>query len=151
MNSEKIFKNILIYIQYNGNRSKSGCFQNTSNLYAANQNGEIIHIFSKLPIKGSKTVSCYDSVLVKKIWRKNKKARQSHRFIWECFNGIIPGEKVIDHINNIKDENRIYNLQLITPQENTKKSAKNRGYSFAAQNHPNSKCVKSINLETKDV
>ena len=32
-----------------------------------------------------------------------------HRFVYECFNGIIPDGKVIDHVNNIKDDNRLCN------------------------------------------
>ena len=69
-----------------------------------------------------------------------------HRFIWECYNGMIPGGFVIDHINDIRDENRLCNIQLVTQQENCKKSAKNRDYSFAKNNHQNKRLVKAINL-----
>ena len=45
-----------------------------------------------------------------------------HRFIYECFHGLINDPKlVIDHINNIKTDNRLENLQLITPSQNQKK------------------------------
>ena len=80
-----------------------------------------------------------------------QKRYQVHRFVWECYNGIIPDGKVIDHINNNKKDNRLCNLQLMTPQQNCKKSAKNRDYSFAAQNHKNRKCVKAINKDTNEV
>ena len=73
-----------------------------------------------------------------------------HRFIWECFNGIIPEGKVIDHINNDKEDNRLCNLQLVT-QENCKKSAKDRDYTFVAKNHENRKCVKVIKKNTNEV
>ena len=43
---------------------------------------------------------------------------QAHRFIFECFYGEIKGNKVIDHINNKKHDNRIENLQAITQKEN---------------------------------
>ena len=56
-----------------------------------------------------------------------------HRFVWECFNGIIPERKEIDHINNNKEDNRLCNLQLMTPQQNCKKSAKDRDFSFIHQ------------------
>ena len=42
-----------------------------------------------------------------------------HRFIFECFHGKINDVKlVIDHINNIKTDNRLENLQLITQSQN---------------------------------
>lgn len=34
----------------------------------------------------------------------------------------------VDHINNIRTDDRIENLQILTPSENTKKSAKGRTY-----------------------
>ena len=45
-----------------------------------------------------------------------------HRFIFECFHGKINDAKlVVDHINNIKTDNRLDNLQLITHSQNIKK------------------------------
>ena len=61
---------------------------------------------------------------VRKHAQSGLKSYQVHRFIWECFNGIIPDDKVIDHINNDKEDNRLCSLQLITQQNNCKKSAK---------------------------
>ena len=52
---------------------------------------------------------------------------------WECFHDIIPDGKVVDHINDNKEDNRLCNLQVVTQQENCKKSAKNRDYSFAVR------------------
>ena len=51
-----------------------------------------------------------------------RKAYRKHRFIFECFHGKINDAKlVIDHINNIKTDNRLENLQLITQSQNIKK------------------------------
>ena len=58
---------------------------------------------------------------------------------------------MIDHINNDKEDNRLCNLQLITHQQNCKKSVKDRDYKFAAKNHENRKCVKATNKNTKEV
>lgn len=44
-----------------------------------------------------------------------------HRIVWETFKGPIPEGFVVDHINDIKDDNRLENLQLLTPKENTLK------------------------------
>ena len=120
-------------------------------LYAADENGNIIHIVKKVPMKGAKQYSGYMRFSVRKYAQSSKKTFQVHRFIWECFNGAIPDGKVIDHINDIKDDNRLNNLQLVTQQENCKKSAKDRDFSSLAKNHVNKKCVKAINIETNEV
>lgn len=41
-----------------------------------------------------------------------------HRAIYETFVGEIPEGYVIDHINTIKDDNRLSNLRCVTPTEN---------------------------------
>ena len=41
-----------------------------------------------------------------------------HRIIWEMFNGEIPKGLQIDHINGIRDDNRIDNLRLVTNGQN---------------------------------
>ena len=120
------------------------------NLYAANENGELIHIIKKVPIQGTKNHFGYMQCNVRKYGERQKKYFV-HRFVWECFDTIILEGKVIDHINNDKVDNRLCNLQLVTQQENCKKSAKNRDYTFAAENHKNKKCVKAINITTNEV
>jgi len=55
-------------------------------------------------------------------WGKKLTERASlriHRVVYETFIGIIPEGFVVDHINNIKDDNRLENLQLLTPKDNT--------------------------------
>jgi hypothetical protein len=43
-----------------------------------------------------------------------------HRLIWEAVHGPIPAGKQINHINAKKADNRIENLECVTPAENTK-------------------------------
>jgi hypothetical protein len=52
----------------------------------------------------------------------NKKKYQCHRIIFEMFNGEIPEELFIDHIDNNRENNKIENLQLATKSENNRKS-----------------------------
>lgn len=44
-----------------------------------------------------------------------------HRFVWEYFNGKIPEGMQVDHKNNIRDDNRIENLQLLSKNDNGRK------------------------------
>ena len=43
---------------------------------------------------------------------------RAHRFIWECHNGLITDNRVINHIDGNKANNCISNLELITQKEN---------------------------------
>ena len=42
----------------------------------------------------------------------------AHRLVYEAFIGKIPEGKEIDHINTIKDDNRITNLRCVDRKEN---------------------------------
>jgi len=42
----------------------------------------------------------------------------AHRLVWETFNGAIPDGMEIDHINSVRDDNRISNLRCVTHSEN---------------------------------
>ena len=121
------------------------------NLYASDENENIIHLVKQVPSIGQKHKSGYLMCVVRKHGQNRQKNFLVHRFIYECFKGLIPDGKVIDHVNNIKDDNRLCNLQLVTPSENNKKSAKRRDYTFAAKNHQNKKCVKATNIDTNEV
>lgn len=47
-----------------------------------------------------------------------KKTTGQHRIVWELHFGTIPEDKVIDHIDRDKSNNKIENLRLVTQQEN---------------------------------
>ena len=59
-----------------------------------------------------------------------------HRFVYEVFKGPIPHCLEIDHINSIKTDNRIKNLQLLNHRKNVQKGA--------------NKKIISINIESGD-
>ena len=118
--------------------------------YGANKQGEVINVDRCVPMKGNSENDGYLKVCVRGSGVKKQKSVIAHRFIYECYNGIIPDDMVIDHINDNKQDNRLKNLQLCTQQQNCKKSAAKRDYSFVAHNHMNKKYIKAINLETNE-
>jgi hypothetical protein len=54
-----------------------------------------------------------------------------HRLIWESYYGPIPKDKVIDHINQNKLDNRIENLRLASKAMNRRNSDKIKGYTYS--------------------
>ena len=91
--------------------------------WESNREGIVRHVKHKKDIGrlgnvGYLKINVYDEGI--------RKDYLKHRFIFECFHGKINDVKlVVDHINNIKTDNRLENLQLITPRENQKKENPN--------------------------
>ena len=73
------------------------------------------------------TFKIFDKKLIK------TKTYYIHRFEWECVKGDIPEGFVIDHIDSVKTNNKIENLQLLTLEENVRKG--------------NNKPIKSFNIK----
>lgn len=48
-----------------------------------------------------------------------------HRLVWEAFNGQIPEGLQVNHINEVKTDNRLSNLNLMTAKENTNWGSRN--------------------------
>ena len=112
--------------------------------YAASKCGKVVNIDRKAILLGKLETSGYLLCTVRAKNAKVRKTVQVHRFVYECYHGIIPDGLVIDHINDDRIDNRLCNLQLLTPQENSIKAAKNRG----KRSPP--RPVVAINLTTGD-
>ena len=101
--------------------------------YAASKNGDVINLKTKRIIKMIKSNGyLYFNICDKKL--EKPKNYYQHRFVFEVFRGPIPRFFEVDHINEIKSDNRIKNLQLLTHKQNVEKS----------KNKP----IISINIET---
>ena len=90
--------------------------------YAANKNGDILSLKNKIVLKMLN--NGYDYLFFKICDKKLEKAINyyQHRFVYEVFRGSIPCCFEVDHINEIKKDNRIKNLQLLTRNQNVGKS-----------------------------
>lgn len=70
---------------------------------------------------------------------KGKRYR-SHRLVWVIHNGCI-ADGEMDHINGVKDDNRIINLRVVTTQENQKNTKMHK--------HNTSGCM-GVHFHTRD-
>ena len=90
--------------------------------YAASKNGEIINVKNKIILKMRDNGNGYLYFTVSDKNLEKPKNYYQHRFVYEVFKGPIPRCLEIDHINNIKKDNRIKNLQLLNHKPNIEKS-----------------------------
>lgn len=52
---------------------------------------------------------------------------KAHRVAWILAHGAVPHGKQIDHINGIRDDNRLCNLRLVTQRKTTRIDARQGG------------------------
>ena len=89
--------------------------------YAASKNGDVLSLKSERIMRMSNYRGYLGFSICDKKLEKPKIYTQ-HRFVYEVFQGPIPSCFEVDHINEIKSDNRIKNLQLLTPKKNIEKS-----------------------------
>ena len=117
--------------------------------YAASKDGEILNVKTGRILKKNLTDQGYYQF---KISDKNlikPKNYYIHRFEWECVKGVIPEGFVIDHIDSVKTNNKIENLQLLTVSENIRKGNSKPILSFNIKNNKqkNYESITSASLE----
>ena len=117
--------------------------------YAASEDGVIIHVKLGKPRKGNLKHDGYLYIGIYINQEKKVKSYSSHRFVFECFSGLIEKNKQINHINFIRTDNRLKNLEVVTPSENNKKSTVNKNYTFLKDIRKKPKSVLATNLKTK--
>lgn len=85
----------------------------------AYKDGRIFSHFKNIFIKQNKTRAGYYYFSIR--YDKTFKSVSVHRVIGETFLGLTP-DKMINHINGIKTDNRLENLEICNRSENTKHS-----------------------------
>ena len=91
--------------------------------YGASKKGNIINLkTNKILSKKKNNGNGYLIFCLCNEKLEEKKNYYQHRFVYEVFKGIIPSIMQIDHRNSIRNDNRIKNLQLLTPTQNIRKS-----------------------------
>ena len=90
--------------------------------YAASKNGDVINVKTKKIMNIKKRGNNYLNFTTYDRRLKNKINYYQHRFVYEVFLGSIPRCFEVDHINEVKSDNRLKNLQLLTHKQNIEKS-----------------------------
>lgn len=98
---------------------------NYEGLYAASSNGRIKRVAGadSLGHKRKETILAQvemdNGYLTVNLSKKGiTKKHKVSRLVWEAFNGPIPEGMQVNHINEDKHDNRLENLNLMTPRDN---------------------------------
>jgi hypothetical protein len=86
-------------------------------------------------------------LVISVVKNKQRKQYRVHRFIYECIKGDIPKDKVIDHIDDIKTNNIISNLQVLSRGCNTRKARLRKNWGKAGQDNARAKLNNNTALD----
>ena len=93
--------------------------------YKISENGDVFSFKRKSGVrklKWQKATQSKKGYFQVRLWNEfGDKLYYVHRLVWETFEGDIPKNKQIDHIDGDTSNNHISNLQLVTIRQNTKK------------------------------
>ena len=90
-------------------------------------------------LKPGKNSKGYMTVILCK--DRKKKTFLVHRLVYDAFNGKIPEGMQVNHINEIKTDNSLWNLNLMTNQENCNWGRHNLNVSKSKINGGQTSCV----------
>ena len=129
----------LIKLKKNAKYKKHPIYSN----YESNKYGLIRNAETKRSLNGYNCNNGYITITLRDNCKKAGKTFYSHRFIYECFYGVISDNEVIIHKDSDKTNNKLNNLHLISKKENYMK--------YVNKNYKNKRFVKATNIETNDV
>ena len=121
--------------------------------YAANNHGDVINVITRKLLKPATTRGGYNGINVHhndETGEKKNKFICVHRFVWECFECVIPNGMQIDHINSIRNDNRLCNLDLVTPSKNNKRAKIGQDTSYCRYIKKNPKKVIATDTKGKE-
>ena len=83
------------------------------------------------------------------LYRERRKFR-AHRVIWEAVHGPIPEGLEINHVNGVKTDNRIENLELVTRGENLSHAFRLGLKNYRGERHPQSRLTAANVAEIRE-
>lgn len=95
------------------------------NDYCAVADGRIWSKKKKLFLRPSISSCGYLQVVIRNSVTNKRVCRFVHTLVYSAFNGVVPKSYQINHINEIKTDNSIDNLELLTPKENCNHGTRN--------------------------
>ena len=113
--------------------------------FGANKYGQIFNKKTKRCSIGNLQPTGYNLILLSQIGLP-KKHFYVHRLVYEIFNGLIPDKMQINHIDSNKQNNCIYNLELMTRSENVKHAYEAKKYKTNIE-ITSEKPIKSIKMD----
>lgn len=86
-------------------------------LYQINNYGSVYSLIKGIILKPRISHNGYYRIGLTK--DKKQTSYFVHRLVYEAFNGSVPEGMQVNHINEVKTDNRPENLNLMTPKENS--------------------------------
>lgn len=87
--------------------------------YLGSRDGEVFSLKSLRVINGQKKGK-YGFIAMYLVLNNDDVYVTQHRFIYECFNGLLRGRSELTHCNGVESDNTLDNLKVITEQEETR-------------------------------
>ncbi len=87
--------------------------------YLGSRQGEVFSLTTQASLKGRKS-GPYEFIAMNLTRNDENTYITQHKFIFECFNGLLNGECDLSHCNLIESDNALSNLKLLTEEEEMK-------------------------------